>query len=248
MASLRKRHSIENEPPVTTPPQTAAAQPPPEAEDNAVPSEPVRIDEPSPVKQAETAALKQRLAEVQRAETLARTATQQQPRAATEPPQQAIEMPAAVKTWLDAHPQYMDTNDVVAQAEIHLATVKTLRDGKSWHSPDFLSTLEHHLAFREPQTRPEQVRPAANQPIQPRYVEAAPARTPAPQQRPAAPVSAPPTREVPSMTSGRALNAPMRLTPEEQQLARTLGLSDNQYMDGKKRMMAEKAAGLHDGR
>jgi hypothetical protein len=50
------------------------------------------------------------------------------------------------------------------------------------------------------------------------------------------------------MTSGRALNAPMRLTPEEQQLARTLGLSDSQYMDGKKRMMAEKAAGLHDGR
>ena len=158
-------------------------------------------------------------------------------------------MPAAVKTWLDAHPQYMDTNDVVAQAEIHLATVKTLRDGKSWHSPDFLSTLEHHLAFREPQTRPEQVRPAANQPIQPRYVEAAPARTPVPQQaRPAAPVSAPPTRDAPSMTTGRSPSEPLRLTAEEQQLARTLGLSDSQYMEGKKRMMAEKAAGLHDGR
>ena len=70
-------------------PQTTAAQLPDSVEDD-VPTEPVRIDEPSPVKQAETAALKQRLAEVQRAETLARTATQQQPRAATEPPQQPL--------------------------------------------------------------------------------------------------------------------------------------------------------------
>ena len=237
---MRKRYSENGKDgsPVTAMPQTTAAQLPDSVEDD-VPTEPVRIDEPSPVKQAETAALKQRLAEVQRAETLAHTATQQQPRTATEPKQQQIEMPAAVKTWLDAHPQYMDTNDVVAQAEIHLATVKTLRDGKSWHSPDFLSTLEHHLAFRQPQTNGSQA------------VHVDPAAPPRQQVRPAAPaapVSAPPTRDVPSMTTGRLTNEPLRLTPEELSLAATMGISPQQYAEGKKRMLREKAAGLHDGR
>jgi len=47
------------------------------------------------------------------------------------------------------------------------------------------------------------------------------------------------------MTSGRPASEPLRLTREEQELARTLGLTDSQYIEGKKRMMAEKAAGLH---
>jgi hypothetical protein len=72
---------------------------------------------------------------------------------------------------------------------------------------------------------------------------------PAPQQaRPASPVSAPPHRDAPSMTTGRSASEPLRLTAEELSLAATMGISPQQYAEGKKRMLREKAAGLHDGR
>jgi len=258
MASLRKRYSPENgkDGPTAAMPQESAAQPPPVADDKDVPTEPMRIEEPGPVKEAERKAigdeLKRRLSEVENAEKLVRQ-QQAQPREAEPQPQQPITaeqiiagsgLPERAKNWLRQHPEFIldaaKNNTIIA-----LHDVAKRQSGEEW-TDRYFERMEDLLGLTP---RPEQVRPAANQPIQPRYVEAAPARTPVPQQaRPAAPVSAPPTRDAPSMTTGRSPSEPLRLTAEEQQLARTLGLSDSQYMEGKKRMMAEKAAGMHDGR
>jgi hypothetical protein len=50
------------------------------------------------------------------------------------------------------------------------------------------------------------------------------------------------------MTSGRSPSAPTTLTMEQQQLARSLGISDEEYRQGLLRMNREKQAGMHDGR
>ena len=47
------------------------------------------------------------------------------------------------------------------------------------------------------------------------------------------------------MTSGRPTGEPLRLTREQQELARSLGLSDEEYRAGLMRMNREKQAGFH---
>ena len=69
----------------------------------------------------------------------------------------------------------------------------------------------------------------------------------APRQNRGPAVSAPPTRETLSLSTGRPVSD-VRLSAEERELAATLGLSDNQYAEGKRRMMREKGEGFHDDR
>jgi hypothetical protein len=111
-----------------------------------------------------------------------------------------------------------------------LATMKCNRDGKAWDNPDFLPTLERHLGLRQ-QPQP-QAKPAATTPVRHQYT--------------GGPVSAPPSREVPSYSTGRP-SEPMRLTAAERADARTFGISDEAYLKGKQRLAREKAAGMHGG-
>src|SRR5215470_4655632 len=140
MASLRKRYQGRVEtsprhdgPPVTAPPTGAAKLPDAVADSKPPPEMP---EAESPVDAAAKNALRERLREMESAEALNRRQPQQQPQYAAEPQQQQPQqptMPAHVATWLAEHPQYTDPNDAVAQAEIHLATVKCMRDGKTWN-------------------------------------------------------------------------------------------------------------------
>src|SRR5262249_41540373 len=246
MASLRKRYQDrieagprQNEPPVSTPP-VKAAEPPPAVE-------PKPIEQPQTESPADTAArtaLRERLREMENAEALTHQAQQPQPQYAAEPQQQQQPqqpaMPAQVQKWLAEHPQYCDPNDHVAQAEIYTATLKCNRDGKSWDQPDFIPTLERHLGIA-PRSNGQQAQP--HRPIEkPSPAPAAPPRYEAPrQQRSNVPVSAPPTRDVPSMATGRPTGGPVRLTDAQREAARFSGISEEKYAEKLELMNRMKA-------
>src|SRR5262249_30067232 len=105
MASLRKRYQDrveagprQDDPPVTTAPTEAAKLP--EAAENPKPSEQPQTESPADI--AAKTALRERLREMETAETLTRQAQQQPPQYAAEPPQQPEQpaMPAHVEKWL----------------------------------------------------------------------------------------------------------------------------------------------------
>jgi len=237
MASLRKKYqpqfgssSKDDGPPVLSPPQGGAARPPDPVAD-AKPPEP--MVESDPVRTAEQSALKARLAEMERAEQIARQ-PQQQPQHASEPQQQQPALPAHVQDWLSRHPQYTDPNDQIAQAEIYTATLKCSRDGKDWNDDDFIPHLERHLGLAPSGNGHVESKPP---PSAPRNVE------PRQQARMSVPVSAPPTRQVPSMRTGRAPTYRAPLTADEAEIARASGLTAEQYQMQKERMLRMKAAG-----
>jgi hypothetical protein len=210
---------------------------PPPAAETTKPLEPP-VEKQSPADKAADDALRQRLAEMTRAEGLQREAMQQgEHRLAAEPPQQPQQqqaMSAHVQEWLSKHPQFF--NDAVAQAELNVATMKCVRDGLNWNDDNFIPSIERHLGFRQ------QPQPNGNG-----HAPAAPARNGAQpvrqQQRPVGPaVSAPPSRDAPSMSTGRATGrAP--LTEAEVEIARGSGLSPEEYAAQKEKMNRLKAAG-----
>src|SRR5262249_1427119 len=242
MASPRKKYQLQLEsrqddaPVASTPVQTA--EPPPAVEAKPPPEMPEATE--APAEKAGREALRNRLAEMERAETLTRQA-QQPPQRADEPPQQPPQpaMPAHVQKWVTEHPQYCDPNDHVAQAEIYTATLKCNRDGKSWDQPDFIPTLERHLGIAgngQAQHRPVERPPAAPAPA-PRRVEQ-PVR-----QHAGPPVSAQPTRESPSMATGRPQSFRAPLTKDELLIAQQCGQTPEQYQMQKEKMLRMKAAG-----
>jgi hypothetical protein len=248
MASFRKKYAEtsprQDDPPVSVPP-TGAAKPPEPAIDVKPPPEMEEKTE-SPADAAAKSAMRERLREMENAETLTRQA-QQQPQYA-EPPQpqqqqpQQPAMPSHIERWLDEHPEYKDPSDQVAQAEIYTATLKCNRDGKNWDQPDFIPTLERHLGLRQQQPRP---RPQPQQPQpQPRY-ETPPARQ---QQRSNVPMSAPPSREPASMSTGRPQSFRAPLTKDELEIAQASGITPERYAQEKEKMLKMKAAGLLDDR
>src|SRR5262249_34390689 len=251
MASPRKKYSAHVEErkdaPVTATP-VQAAEPPPVAE-TPKPSEPLEVE--SPVEEATRNALRARLQEVERAAELQREAIRQQPRMAAEPQQpvdpieQAIaNLPERMKRWYQTHPELLTDPEKSAQMQ-YAHWVARREVGEEFTEPYF-DRMEQMLGFKQEQ-RPPQSQPNGNGQgaPDPNRQQAAPRNAaPAQQQRYVGPsVSAPPTRDVPSMTTGRAPSEPMRLTDEELALARTIGITPQQYMDGKRRMLKEKGDG-----
>jgi hypothetical protein len=247
MSSMRKRYNDESprqdDPPVSVPP-TGAAKPPEPAVDVKPPPEMSETKE-GPGDVAAKHALRERLREMENAETLNRQAQQPPPHAAEPPQPQQPAMPTHIERWLAEHPEYTNPNDHVAQAEIYTATLKCNRDGKSWDQPDFLPRLEHHLGLRREQPRPQPSNGngAPTPPPAPRY-EAPPRQ----QQRSPISVSAPPHRDPPSMTSGRPQSFRAPLTKDELEIAQASGITPERYQQEKEKMLKMKAAGLLDDR
>jgi hypothetical protein len=251
MASLRRKYQDRIEvdprqdaPPVSAPPR-AAELPEPAADAGKLPELPETTESPADV--AAKNALRERLREMENAETLTRQA-QQPPQHAEEPPQepQQPQMPAHIEKWLAANPRYADPTDQIAQTELYLATLKCTRDGKSWEQPDFTDHIERHLGLR-PQPQPNgngqvESRPTAN------YAPAP--RNEVPPRRPmAAPVSAPPSREPASMATGRPPSRRAPLTAAELEAAQFSGVSPERYAQEKEKMEKLKMAGvIQDGR
>jgi hypothetical protein len=196
--------------------------------------------ESSPAEEAGKNRLLDELRKMENAEALQRE--QQQPQRATEPQQQQPAMPAHVQEWLSRHPEYTDPRNRIAQLEINLATEKCVRDGLTWNDDNFLPSIERHLGIGQAQTNGQRESKPTPQPAN--YAEP---RNSMPQRQPARPmsaaVSAPPSREPPSMATGRAPRYRPPLTKDELEIATASGQTPEQYQAQKERMLRMKQAG-----
>jgi hypothetical protein len=215
MVFVPKRHrEQEAEPhgPAVDAAPVAPAEPPADAK----PAEQPKEHDP-----VSAAALKARLAEMERAEQLA---TRQQPpqRVQYEPPlepqaepptvEQIIsraQIPEQAKAWLRMHPVYVsDPEKNARMREVH-----NVAQAHGEFTPEYFDRMEVLLGLKQ-ETRPTNGNGAS------------PTPRPAPPQRPTSiAYSAPPTREAPSMSSGRAPSSQMRLTAEEVEIALATKLS-----------------------
>jgi hypothetical protein len=256
MASLRKRYRPENsdkDAPVISIP-SAGAELPPVAETK--PAEQPAVE--NAVREAEQSALKARLDEMTRAEGMVREAVQQQqPQYATErslpsepiaieqEPQeqpQTIEqiievsgLPERAKAWLRQHTDYLldPAKNEKLQKMHHVAEYQA---GDAY-TDMYFERMEHLLGLRQaPQSNGNGQ--THRQPVR----QSAPLRQ-------TVSFSAPPTREVPSMSTGRPANVRRPLTPEQREAARYSGISEREYQEQLEKLEFQKAQGMHqDGR
>ena len=258
MASLRKKYqnvevpAADNNAPAVASAPVEAAVPPPAAETKA----PEKPTESNPVDEAAKSALKARLDEMTRAEGLQREFQQGQHRLATEPPQQPQQPPTAeqiiananipdrAKHWLRQHPEYI-TDPAKNNTLIALHDVAKRMSGEEF-SDYYFKQLDHLLGFGQ-QPQPQRPQPQPNG--APSHANGyAPARNgatqPRQQQRPSGiPVSAPPTRDAPSMSTGRASYHRAPLTEAQAEIARNSGLSLDEYREQLEKMNRLKATG-----
>jgi hypothetical protein len=255
MASFRKKYSPHIEGPSKDAPVVAstpvtAASPPPVAE------APKNIEQPTetnPVDEAAKTALKQRLREMEQAETLVHQQTA--PRAAEprppQPPIDAMEqaiaaLPERAQRWCRAHPEFLTNPERAAQLQYCHWVAK--REIGEEGTDAYFDRMEALLDISTQQQ--QQPKPGSNGHSAP----AAPPRNSAPaalaarngvpaRQQYNGHVSAPPTRDVPSMASGKPTNRRPPLTENELQIAKNSGISPEEYQLQKEKMERLKAAG-----
>jgi hypothetical protein len=244
MARLRNKSFRENGADGPSPP-TNGAELPPVAEKQS--AEPPAVE--NAVRAAESSALKARLAEMDRAEELVREALQQQPRLATEPP--AIEpeepqeqpltveqivassgLPKRAQDWLLQHPEYV--TDLAKNEQL-----QKLHHVAEYQAGDAFSDMYYERLDRLLGLKPETN--GAAQPVHRQLVrQSAPVR-----QQGAVPVSAPPHRDVPSMSTGRAPTRRAPLTQAQREAARYSGISEQEYAEQLEKYEFQKAQGMH---
>jgi hypothetical protein len=253
MASLRKRYQEHVEasprqdgPPVTTAPTEAAKLPP--AVD-ARPPEPITTESPADI--AGKDAIRQRLREIENAERITREPVSH-PQYASEPPpqlqdpqeptlEQAIaHLPERVQRWYKAHPEFLTNPEKAAQIQyVHHVAAREV--GEQFTDPYF-DRMEQMLGLRA-RPQPSNGNAAPTPPPAPRNVEPPPR-----QQRSAVPMSAPPSREPASMSTGRPASRRVPLTAEQLEMAKASGITAEEYERQLIRMNQMKAAGALDDR
>jgi hypothetical protein len=168
---------------------------------------------PSQAQEAAGAAIRERLAEAERATRITPPNPQQAPQPAIEerPQQPTAEdiisksgLPERAQCWLREHSDYV-TDPVKNQTLIALHSVAVRQSGAEWTDGYFarMDELLGHKQAPRPQPRPQANN---NQRVQQ-------------QAHRGAPLSAPPSREVMSMSSGRPLSYRSPLTKDEQEIA-----------------------------
>jgi len=259
MATRKRYVAVEQSPVKDAPataatPQVAAEPPPPVAE--PTPPDPLEIK--SSVEEATKNALRARLQEVQRADDLQREFVRQQTRMAAEPQQpvdpieQAIaNLPERMKRWYRTHLELATDPERAAQVQYchHVARRET---GEEFTEP-YYNRMESMLfpSRAQPgnghaQSGPTENKQPMNAPTPPRNAE------PVRQQQYAAgaPVSAPPSREIPLLSTGRSRSARAPLTADELEVARQCGQTPEQYAHTKEMLQSKGliGAGARDGR
>jgi hypothetical protein len=230
MASLRAKYkgradiAPSKDAPVMSEPPSRTSMPP---VDNSPPPEDISVDAQSePVEQAAQASIKQRLAELERAESVSQEP--QRPQFANEPQEQQLSpleqilatVPEGARGWLRAHPEYLGDPEKNAHIQ-HAHLVAARETGDEEFGASYYERLEHHLGLR-PQRQPQQ---SARQVVQ------------RPAMRQQTSVSAPPTRDSISISTGRPTGR-VELSGEEREFARMVGLTDAEYAENKRRMLA----------
>jgi hypothetical protein len=244
VSSLRKKYRVEDKddlPPVTTPPSGQPRQateaptpeditkPETEAPQSAEQAEAPKLTELSPGQEAGQSAMRSRLAEMERAASMQHEAVSRQPRQpSTEQIIAGSGLPERAKTWLRQHPEYINNMDKNAAIRA-LHDTATQQAGSEW-TDAYFRKMEYLLGISPPQSNrdnPPTPRPA---PVRQQYA--------------GPPVSAMPSRDIPSMGTGRSQSYREPMTAAEREIARSTGISDEQYMKGKERMLRLKAAGV----
>jgi hypothetical protein len=249
MASLRKRHSnADSDPPISTPPRAAE----PASTQSPAPL-PEAIKTASPADEAGKNAIQQRLSEMDNARRLSQQpqqSTESEPLAVGDEPQQltveqaisASGLPQRMQQWLREHSEFV--TDPAKNAQLQkLHNVAEYQAGGEW-TPLFFERLDELAGFKQPQ-------PNGNGSAQ-RQAMPAPRPTPAPvrQQAPAVSYSAPPHRDVPTMRTGRSPSARTPLTQDELEVARSSGMTPEQYAKAKRMLTEQERIGprARDGR
>jgi hypothetical protein len=234
MASVRKKYQgvvDHSKDPVTTAP-IVAAQPPPAVEPKPIEEAKAESD---PVKKAERSAIEQRLEEMRRAESLQHEAVNRSERFANDPDNQTLHvtinepppddferaishLSPREQGWVRANPKFL--SDPELNAKYAYAARIATREANG-DAGTYCDRMEDLLGLR--------------QQASPRAATA----------RQSAPVSAPPSRDSVSVTTGKPINGPTRLTPQERADARLWKLTDEQYLRGKQQRDREKAGGFH---
>ena len=266
MASFRKRYQDDlaqtpthkNAPAVASTP-VQAAEPPPAAE----PQKPLEeIQKPSAADEAAANAIQARIAEMDRAESLAQQQAANHPRLAAEPPQQGrhgvatelqqpqtieqaiASLPKRAQGWYKSHPEYFTDPEGAARMQYAHWVVK--RETGEEFTEKYFDRMESLLGFQQPPAQTKTA-PTVNGHA-PVSAPTAPPRDAAPvrqqPQRPGPSVSAPPTRSTPSMTTGRPPTSRPALTNEELMLAASLKISPEEYAQQKDKMKRLQAAGV----
>ena len=237
MVSFRKRPNggIESkDAPVASAPQATSAELPPVAETI---KQPIEIEtEPSPVQAAESAASKQRLAEIERAEQLVRQSSEQPRPARASPEVPVVEqvianaaIPESAKAWLRKHP------DQTISALHDVA--KRQAGGNEW-TDAYFERIEDLLGLKPVQSN------GNGGAVQPR--SSAPPRQQA-RQAPTVSYSAPPTRDVPSMSTGRPIGRSAPLTAAELEIAQQCGQSPEEYQRIRDKLKRDGLIGGNNG-
>jgi len=206
MVSVPRKYREQEENGAAVAATTPVATPEPPAEPK--PAEPVEQPQASdPVRAAEQSAIAARLAEMERAEQLARQPINQPPPQHPVEPQEppsaeqiiaSSRLPDQAKDWLRQRPELVldpIKNDQLQKAH-DLAAAQT---GEEF-TDSYFNRMDHLLGFRQ-ETKPNGSSNGHAAPTLP----SVPSRPTAPirQQQHAAPVSAPPTRQAPSMGGPR---------------------------------------------
>jgi hypothetical protein len=250
MASFRRKYQgVENKdaPPVTTMPNETAASPPPAVADAPKPPEPP-VAEPSPADEAakEKIALQLRLQEMERAEAITREAVSHPQFAEPQEPQQptteeiiaASGLPERAKAWLRQYPEYV--SDPIKNAQMQKMHNLAEYQAGSEFTERYFDRMEILLGLRQ------EAPPSGNGQVHDRSVTnsvAASDRVP-PRRAPAGPpVSAPPTREPPSMATGKSRNFRAPLNADELYIAQQSGQTPEQYQQEKEKLRRLKESG-----
>jgi hypothetical protein len=196
--------------------------------------------EPSPADKAaqDAIALQLRLREMERAENLQHEAAsqpQQHPQLATEPQQASAEkiieasgLPERAKTWLREHPTYITDSTLNTRLQQFHPVAEHLSGER--FTDKYFNQMDALLFKKDSGNGVPQQPPAQRNPPQPqRYTGPT--------------LSAPPTREVPSMSSGRPQSHRAPLTQEQKDMAKASGISEQEYARQLERMLRLQQAG-----
>jgi hypothetical protein len=165
--------------------------------------------------------------------TACKSGSSQQERFANEPQEptdqfeQAIaSLPERAKRWYRNNPEFLTNPERAAQVQYcHFVAA---REAGGEGTDSYFDKMEHLLGLRQrPQSQP-----------------AATPRNSVRQQYTGGPVSAPPSREVPSFSTGRPQSASLALTAQDRVHARMWNITDEQMLEGKRQAARENAQGL----
>ena len=117
-------------------------------------------------------------------------------------------MPPLVKDWMRSHPDYMTDNR--KNAKIQALHWDVIDEGHAYGTKPYIEAMETKLGMREAPKKVED-----NEEEQP--------------QRNAVVTQAPPTRDIPSSTTGKPSSTRVTLTAEQRQLAASMKLTDVEY-------------------